>query len=61
MGSHHAIVEFEKAARPHGIWLEWKRCSTRVTFANGATETLSGCVYVHFPTQPEIVTTTDAE
>ena len=54
-----AILAFEKAAWEYGIWIEWKRCWTRMSFANSETAWLEWCVVIHFPTEPEVTTTVD--
>ena len=59
MGSKRAVIAFEEAAWSHGIVCEWKRCWTRMSFANSQTAWLEWCVVVHFPTEPPICTTID--
>ena len=59
MGSRRAVEAFEHAAWFHGITCEWKRCWTRMSFANSESAWLEWCVEVTFPTEPPISTTID--
>ena len=59
MGSKAALLAFEQAAKPYGIWLEWERCHTVMSFANSETAVLNWCAVIHWPTSQEVVTTVD--
>ena len=59
MGSRRAVEAFVKAAAKFGITCEWKRCWTKMSFANSKTAWLEWCVVVTFPTVPPVTTTID--
>ena len=59
MGSRRAVLAFEIAARSKGIFCEWNRCWTRMSFANSESAWLEWCVTVWFPTEPPVCTTID--
>ena len=59
MGSRRAVEAFIAAAWKYGIKCEWKRCWTRMSFANSDSEWLEWCVVVWFPTEPPVCTTID--
>ena len=59
MGSLHAVKAFEEAAWWYGITCEWKRCWTKMSFANSESAWLEWCVVVWFPTEPAVCTTID--
>ena len=59
MGSLRAVNAFIWTAWYSGITHEWKRCNTKMSFANSQTETLNWCVVVTWPTTPPVSTTID--
>ena len=59
MGSRAAIDAFMSEAQYYGVTCEWKRCWTRMSFANSDAEWLEWCVVVWFPTYPPVSTTID--
>ena len=58
MGSRKAVEAFVKAAWKYGITCEWRRCWTKMSFANSKTAWLEWCVVLTFPTKPEPIQTT---
>ena len=59
MASLRGIQAFLSLASSYGVWAEWKRANTKMSFANSSTAILRWCVVVHFPTTPPISTTID--
>ena len=60
MGSVFAIERMQEVMEPLGVTFEWRRCYTKMTFANSEDAILDWCVLVAFPTVPPIATTIDA-
>ena len=57
MGSRKAVLAFEEAAWEYGITCVWKRCWTKMSFANSTSEWLEWCIEVHFLIDPPVQTT----
>lgn len=57
MGSRYAVEKLQKALEPRGVIFEWRKCNTKMTFANNDVPILEWCVIITFPTNPPICTT----
>ena len=59
MGSRFAVEKLQQALVPLGATIEWRTCTTRMTFANNDTSYLEWCVVITFPTNQPVCTTID--
>ena len=59
MGSKVAVRAFLAAAAHYGITAVWKRCHTKMSFANSQVDHIYWCVDIYFPTNLPCYTTID--